>query len=50
MITFFYDYDHLLLQKPNGNTSCVLPSICLKLIQRLYDNSNISIMSKHSNI
>jgi len=37
---------HLLLQKSNGNPSCVLPSTYLKLIQRGYGNYDSSIMSK----
>jgi len=37
---------HLLLQKSNGNPSCVLPSTYLKLVQRGYGNYDVSIMSK----
>lgn len=37
---------YLLLQKSNGNPSCVLPSTYLKLIQRGYGNYDASIMNK----
>jgi len=38
--------DYLLLQKSNGNPSCVKPTTYLKLIQRGYGNYDSSIMSK----
>jgi hypothetical protein len=44
--TLIYKEGHLLLQKSNGNPSCVLPSTYLKLIQRRYGNYDTSIMSK----
>lgn len=37
---------HLLLQKNNGNPSCVIPSTYLKLIDRGYGEYDSSIMSK----
>ena len=37
---------HLLLQKNNGNPTCVMPSTYLKLIDRGYGNHNQSIMDK----
>ena len=37
---------YLLLQKPDGSPSCVLPSTYLKLVQRGYGNYDASIMSK----
>jgi len=37
---------YLLLQKSNGNPSCVLPPTYLKLVQRGYGNYDTSIMSK----
>ena len=38
---------HLLLQKTNGNPSCVMPSTYLKLVDRGYGNFDSSIMNKH---
>ena len=38
---------HLLLQKNNGNPTCVMPSTYLKLVDRGYGNHNQSIMEKH---
>ena len=38
---------HLLLQKNNGNPTCVMPSTYLKLIDRGYGIHNQSIMDKH---
>lgn len=38
---------HLLLQKFDGNPSCVLPFTYLKLVQRGYGNYDESIMNKH---
>lgn len=37
---------YLLLQKSNGNPSCVSPSTYLKLVQRGYGNYDASIMNK----
>lgn len=39
---------HLLLQKTNGNPTCVMPSTYLKLVDRGYGNFDSSIMNKHS--
>ena len=38
---------HLLLQKTNGNPTCVIPSTYLKLIDRGYGSHNQSMMEKH---
>jgi len=38
---------YLLLQKSNGNPTCVMPSTYLKLVDRGYGNHNQSIMDKH---
>jgi hypothetical protein len=37
---------HLLLQKSNGDPTCVMPSTYLKLVDRGYGNHNQSIMDK----
>lgn len=37
---------HLLLQKSNGNPTCVIPSTYLELVHRGYGNHNQSIMDK----
>ncbi len=38
---------HLLLQKNNGNPTCVMPSTYLKLVDRGYGSHNQSMMEKH---
>jgi len=38
---------HLLLQKSNGNPTCVMPSTYLKLVDRGYGHHNQKFLEKH---